>query len=80
VLVSVVAPPDAQQAAAHGVRAAFFVVEPNRAQLQAITRLIETGRLAPAVDRVLSLADTRAAYEALRTEHRRGKVVIHVAG
>jgi NADPH:quinone reductase-like Zn-dependent oxidoreductase len=78
VLVSVFAPPDAEQAAAHGVRAAFFIVEPNRAQLQAITRLIETGRLTPRVDRVVSLADTRAAYESLRTEHRRGKVVIHV--
>jgi NADPH:quinone reductase-like Zn-dependent oxidoreductase len=78
VLVSVFAPPDAQQAAAHGVRAVFFIVEPNRAQLQAIARLIEAGRLTPTVDRVVSLADTRAAYEALQTEHRRGKVVIHV--
>jgi NADPH:quinone reductase-like Zn-dependent oxidoreductase len=79
VLVSVVAPPDARQAAAHGVRGVFFTVEPNRAQLEAIARLIETGRLTPAVDRVVSLADTRAAYETLQTEHRRGKVVIHVA-
>jgi NADPH:quinone reductase-like Zn-dependent oxidoreductase len=79
VLVSVVAPPDARQAAAHGVRGVFFIVEPNRAQLETIARLIETGRLTPAVDRVVSLADTRAAYEALQTEHRRGKVVIHVA-
>jgi NADPH:quinone reductase-like Zn-dependent oxidoreductase len=78
-LVSVVAPPDARQAAAHGVRGVFFTVEPNRAQLEAIARLIETGRLTPAVDRVVSLADTRAAYETLLTEHRRGKVVIHVA-
>jgi NADPH:quinone reductase-like Zn-dependent oxidoreductase len=79
VLVSVSAPPDARQAAAHGVRGVFFIVEPNRAQLETIARLIDTGRLSPAVDRVVSLADTRAAYEALRTEHRRGKVVIHVA-
>jgi NADPH:quinone reductase-like Zn-dependent oxidoreductase len=79
VLVSISAPPDARQAAAHGVRGVFFVVEPNRAQLETIARLIDTGRLTPAVDRVVSLADTRAAYESLRTEHRRGKVVIHVA-
>jgi NADPH:quinone reductase-like Zn-dependent oxidoreductase len=79
VLVSIAAPPDARQAAAHGVRGVFFVVEPNRAQLEIIARLIDTGRLSPAVDRVVSLADTRAAYESLRTEHRRGKVVIHVA-
>jgi NADPH:quinone reductase-like Zn-dependent oxidoreductase len=79
VLVSIFAPPDAQQAAAHGARTVFFIVEPNRAQLQSIARLIEAGRLTPAVDRVVSLADTRAAYEALQTEHRRDKVVIHVA-
>lgn len=78
VLVSVAGPPDAQEAAAHGVRGVFFIVEPNRDQLQTIAQLIETGRLAPAVDRVVSLADTRTAYEALETEHRRGKVVIHV--
>ena len=79
VLVSVVAPPDTRQAAAHGARGVFFIVEPNRTQLETITRLIETGRLIPVVDRVVSLADTRAAYEELRTGHRRGKVVIHVA-
>jgi NADPH:quinone reductase-like Zn-dependent oxidoreductase len=79
VLVSVVTPPDAGRAAAHGVRAVFFIVEPNRSQLQTIARLIDTGRLTPTVDRVVSLADTRAAYEALQTEHRHGKVVIHVA-
>jgi NADPH:quinone reductase-like Zn-dependent oxidoreductase len=78
VLVSAVAPPDAQQAAAHGVRAVFFIVEPNRAQLQTIARLIDADRLTPRVDRVVALTDTRAAYEALQTEHRRGKVVIHV--
>nr|BFE58328.1 NADP-dependent oxidoreductase [Dactylosporangium thailandense] len=79
VLVSAATPPDARQAAAHGSRGVFFVVEPNGDQLKTVGQLIETGRLAPVVDRVVALPDTRAAYEALQTEHRRGKVVIHVA-
>jgi NADPH:quinone reductase-like Zn-dependent oxidoreductase len=80
VLVSVFAPPDAGEAAAHGASGVFFIVEPSRAQLETITGLIDTGRLTAAVDRVVPLSETRAAYEALQNEHRRGKVVIHVAG
>jgi NADPH:quinone reductase-like Zn-dependent oxidoreductase len=41
--------------------------------------LITSGRLRPQIDRVVPLAQTRAAYEALEKEHRRGKVVIQVA-
>ncbi|GAA2371954.1 NADP-dependent oxidoreductase [Dactylosporangium salmoneum] len=79
VLVSVATPPDARQAAAHGVRGVFFIVEPNGDQLGTVGQLIEKGRLAPVVDRVVPLPETRAAYEALQTEHKRGKIVIHVA-
>ncbi|MFD4950991.1 NADP-dependent oxidoreductase [Streptomyces sp. NPDC058451] len=79
VLVSIVTPPDPRAApgpAAHGV---FFVVEPDRDGLDSISELITSGRLSPQIDRVVPLAQTRAAYEALNGEHRRGKVVIHVA-
>ncbi|MEU7379041.1 NADP-dependent oxidoreductase [Streptomyces sp. NPDC042207] len=79
VLVSIVTPPDpgaARGPAAHGV---FFVVEPDRDGLDSISELITSGRLRPQIDRVVPLARTRAAYEALDREHRRGKVVIHVA-
>lgn len=79
VLVSIVSPPDPKKAAEHGARGTFFIVEPNHDELDAITRLIENGRLAPVVDRVVALTETRNAYEALRRKHRRGKVVIHVA-
>jgi NADPH:quinone reductase-like Zn-dependent oxidoreductase len=58
----------------------FFVVEPDRGQLETITGLVDSGRITPIVDRVLPLADTRAAYQGLRTEHHQGKVVLHVAG
>lgn len=78
-LVSIVSPPDPEIARAHGARGLFFVVEPDRAGLEAVSRLIDSGKLMPKVDRVVPLTETRAAYEALEREHRRGKVVIHVA-
>ncbi|MFJ5894070.1 NADP-dependent oxidoreductase [Streptomyces sp. NPDC093064] len=79
VLLGIVAPPDpgaAQDPAARGV---FFIVEPDRDGLDSISELITSGRLSPQIDRVVPLAQTRGAYEALDREHLRGKVVIHVA-
>lgn len=78
VLVGIAAPPDPLEAERRDARAVFFVVRPDRTGLESITRLIEDGRLTPAVDRVLPLAEGRAAYEALEREHRRGKVVLRV--
>ncbi|MFC3500168.1 NADP-dependent oxidoreductase [Micromonospora krabiensis] len=79
ILVSVAAPPDQEEAARHGVRGAYFIVEPDRDALRSIAELVDDGRLRPVVDRVLSLAETRLGYEALETSKRRGKVVVHVA-
>ncbi|MER6463906.1 NADP-dependent oxidoreductase [Streptomyces sp. NPDC001228] len=77
-LVSIVQPPDADDAAARGARGVFFVVEPDRPGLEAITALIDDGRLTPVVDRVVPLSATRGAYAALESEHPRGKIVIRV--
>ncbi|MFJ9244596.1 NADP-dependent oxidoreductase [Streptomyces sp. NPDC101776] len=77
-LVSIVRPPDPGASTDATARGVFFVVEPDRAGLEAVTGLIDDGQLAPAVDRVVPLAETRAAYEALAKEHRRGKIVLHV--
>jgi NADPH:quinone reductase-like Zn-dependent oxidoreductase len=78
VLVGIAAPPDTQEAESHNARAVFFVVEPDRTGLESITQLVEDGHLTPTVDRVLPLADGRAAYEALEREHRRGKIILHI--
>jgi NADPH:quinone reductase-like Zn-dependent oxidoreductase len=80
ILVSIVAPPDPREAEEHGVRGAFFVVEPNRAQLETISGLVDEGVLVPVVAGVRPLADARAAYDELGTGHRRGKVVLRVRG
>ncbi len=78
VLISIVAPPDQRLAALHQARGVFFVVEPHRGQLETIAGLVDDGHLTPVLDRVVPLADARAAYEELETGHHRGKVVLHV--
>lgn len=51
----------------------------NRAELLAVTRLIEDGKLMPVVDRIYSLAETAAGLRTLEQGHARGKVVVTVA-
>ena len=79
VLVSLASPPDQREADGHGVRGVYFIVEPDAAELRSIADLVDRGQLAPIVDRVLPLTDTRAGFQALDQHGRRGKIVIHVA-
>ncbi|MEU9206489.1 NADP-dependent oxidoreductase [Streptomyces sp. NPDC048415] len=74
VLVSIVAPPDPSKQG--GV---FFVVEPDRAGLEELARLVAEGKLNPRVDRVVPLAEAPGAYAALEEGHRLGKIVLRVS-
>ncbi len=80
-LISAVAPPDAALAAAHGVRAAFFLVDVTTERLARIAAMIEAGTLATSVAAILPLAAARVAHEMLEgTRPRpRGKIVLTVA-
>ncbi|WP_369244733.1 NADP-dependent oxidoreductase [Streptomyces sp. R41] len=73
-LVSIVAPPDPSK-----VGGVFFVVEPDRAGLDELTRLVDDGKLVPRVERVMPLAETAQAYTALEEGHRLGKIVLRVS-
>lgn len=75
VLVSVVEPPAQERAAALGVRAVFFIVRPNRAQLARIGQLIDAGQVRPVIEAVLPLARARQAYQGA---HHQGKIVLQV--
>ena len=57
-------------------REAFFIVRPDREQLNEIGRLIDAGQLRPVVDAVFRLDQARQAYEH-KPAH--GKVVLRVA-
>ena len=56
-------------------RDAFFIVEPNRAQLVEVARLIDAGELRPIVGNVFPLAEASRAY-AHKPMH--GKTVLRV--
>jgi NADPH:quinone reductase-like Zn-dependent oxidoreductase len=78
-LVSVAGEPSAEKAKEFGVRAVFFVVEPNRTQLMEIAHLIDEGKIRPILDTVLPLDQARQAFERGLSNHARGKIVLQIA-
>jgi NADPH:quinone reductase-like Zn-dependent oxidoreductase len=58
----------------------YFVVEPNRAELMELTRLLDSGQLRVAIDSTFELSEAPAAFERSLAPGKRGKVVIRVAG
>ncbi len=72
-------PPSPDLALQFGVRAEFVGTEPDGARLAAITALIDAGKLKPAVNQVLPLAEVRQAHELLQNRQARGKIVLQVS-
>ena len=78
VLVSLVQPPSEEKAKELGVRAVFVGGQPNGAQLAEIAKIIDSGKLAPIIDRILPLSEARRAHELSRSGHTRGKIALRV--
>jgi NADPH:quinone reductase-like Zn-dependent oxidoreductase len=78
VLVSLVQPPPEEKAKELGVRAAFLAAKPNGAQLAEITKIIDSGKLAPVINRILPLREARRAHELSQSGHIHGKIVLRV--
>jgi NADPH:quinone reductase-like Zn-dependent oxidoreductase len=77
-LVSVGSRPSAEQAAAHGARGAFFIVQASHDQLLRIGELIDAGQICPAMGPVLSLAEARLAYGPQSSDRAPGKTILQV--
>lgn len=76
-LVSAVPEPNLEEAARHGVRALFFLVQVSSEQLDLIATLIDGGDVSVNVGDVLPLAAARTAHEMLEGKpHRPGKIVL----
>lgn len=59
-----------------GVKEVFFIMEPVREHLEAITRLVEEGKCRGFVDSVWPLELFQEAFKRVESGHARGKVVI----
>jgi NADPH:quinone reductase-like Zn-dependent oxidoreductase len=78
VLVSLVQPPSEEKAEELGVHAAFVAGHSSGAQLAEIAKLIDSGKLAPVIDRILPLSEVRRAHELSKSGHTHGKIVLRV--
>src|SRR6202030_4672497 len=78
-LVSLVQPPSEEKAKELGVRAAIIGVQPNGAQLAEIAKIIDSGKLAPVINRILPLSEARRAHELSQSGHPHGKIVLRVS-
>jgi NADPH:quinone reductase-like Zn-dependent oxidoreductase len=77
-LVSLVQPPSEEKAEGLGVHAAFVAGHSSGAQLAEIAKLIDSGKLAPVIDRILPLSEVRRAHELSKSGHTHGKIVLRV--
>jgi NADPH:quinone reductase-like Zn-dependent oxidoreductase len=77
-LVGVSAPPSAERAAASGVQAMFFIVEPDAAELTRLAGLVDEGRLRPVISQTFPLSAGRQAFESATRPHPPGKTVLIV--
>jgi NADPH:quinone reductase-like Zn-dependent oxidoreductase len=64
--------------AAEAPGAHYFVVEPNRDQLDEVARLADTGYLVPQIDSTYPLHEAQAAFTRTTTRGKHGKVVFDV--
>jgi NADPH:quinone reductase-like Zn-dependent oxidoreductase len=78
VLVSLVQPPSEKKAKELSVRPALFSAQPNGSQLAEIAKIIDSGKLAPVIDRILPLSETRRAHELSQSGHVHGKIALRV--
>jgi NADPH:quinone reductase-like Zn-dependent oxidoreductase len=76
IMVGVASPPPEDEAQRHQARAVYFIVEPDRAALGELAKLVDAGKLRTTVGRVFPLADAAEAVDALEHQHIRGKIVL----
>lgn len=69
-----------EKAAAFGVRGVSMLVQPSRAQLIELSRLVDSGKLRPIISGVFPLSRASEAYQKGLAGHSRGKLVLKVDG
>jgi NADPH:quinone reductase-like Zn-dependent oxidoreductase len=77
-LVTLATRPSQELADRYGVRAMFFIVEPDAAELEHLGDLVAEGRLRVVISQEIPLREGRAAYESARGPRPPGKTVLVV--
>src|ERR1700736_2837460 len=77
-LVSLVQQPSESKAKEHGARGIRLGARPNGRELAEIAKIIDAGKLAPVIDRILPLSEARRAHELSQSGHTHGKIVLRV--
>jgi NADPH:quinone reductase-like Zn-dependent oxidoreductase len=77
-LISLVGPPDQDQARRHKVTALDVFVEPDADQLAQLAQLIDQGRVRPHVQKIYGLRDAAEAQKRSAEGHVRGKLVLNL--
>lgn len=78
-MVTVVAFPG-DEAERHGVRVTRSFTKPSAESLEAITQLVEAGKVTAHIDTVLPLAEIRQAFALSEQGRARGKIVLAIPG
>ena len=78
ILVSIVQPPSAEEAAKHGARLAFIGASSSVDDLNEIAKLIDSGKVKPTVSTVLPLHEVKDGHTLSEGLHTRGKIVMKV--
>ncbi|MBQ5939466.1 MULTISPECIES: NADP-dependent oxidoreductase [unclassified Massilia] len=76
--VSIISPPDADQAAARGVRQGFVFIGPNAPVLTRLAAMVDSGRLRPVIGAEFALRDIAAAHALSESGRAVGKIVLYV--
>ena len=79
-LITIVRPPSPEWTNGRAAKGLFFIVEPRRAQLNELSRLIDAGTMRPIVEAILPLGRAREAYERGIRDHPQGKLVLTMVG
>lgn len=79
ILITITSPISTGTPPPQGMRSLFFIVKPDREDLEALADLIEQGIVTPFVEQTFPLADIKKAFEFSNKGHSRGKTVVIIA-
>ena len=78
IVVTIAARPSPEQGQARGVRTAAFSATGTRAQLDALTQLVDAGTVKATISAVYPLDQVQAAIDKIKEGHTRGKIILQI--